>query len=102
MKTIKNLGVTLEQLYNEEKQIKIHLSDKDHVYTLILVGRDKTPDFLLSSFKGNYYVRTKKGMNRQKYTSLRGIETAVKKLISSKVNTKGQITFSLSNDISYF
>ena len=102
MKTIKSLGITLEQLYNEEKQIQIHFSDKDFICTLVLVGRDKTPDFLLSSFKGNFYCRTNKGMNREKYTTLKGIETAVKKLISSKVDTKGQITFSLSNDISYF
>ena len=102
MKTIKSLGITLEQLYNEEKQIQIHFSDKDFICTLVLVGRDKTPDFLLSSFKGNFYCRTNKGMNREKYTTLKGIEKAVKKLISSKVDTKGQITFSLSNDISYF
>jgi hypothetical protein len=102
MKTIKSLGVTLEQLYNEEKQIIVHLSDKDHVYTLVLVGRDKTPDFLLSSFRGNYYCRTNKGMNRQKYTSLKGVEIAVKKLIKNRVNTEGKITFSLSNEIHYF
>jgi hypothetical protein len=102
MKTIKSLGITVEQLYNEEKQIQIHFSDKDFICTLVLVGRDKTPDFLLSSFKGNFYCRTNKGMNREKYTTLKGIEKAVKKLISSKVDTKGQITFSLSNDISYF
>jgi hypothetical protein len=102
MKTIKSLGITLEQLYNEEKQIQIHFSDKDFICTLVLVGRDKTPDFLLSSFKGNFYCRSNKGMNREKYTTLKGIEKAVKKLISSKVDTKGQITFSLSNDISYF
>jgi hypothetical protein len=102
MKTIKNLGITLEQLYNEEKQINVHLSDKSYVFHLVLVGRDKEPDFMLSSFGANLFCRSNKGTNRQKYTSLKGIETAVKRLISNKVDTNGTITFSLSNEIYNF
>lgn len=99
---IKDLGVTLEQLYNEEKQINVHLTDKNHIYTLVLIGRDKTPDFLLSSFIGNYYVRSAKGINRQKYTSLNGIQRAVKNLINKNINSEGVISFSLSDEISYY
>jgi hypothetical protein len=102
MKTIKSLGITLEQLYNEEKQIVVLLSDKNYAISLILVGRDKTPDFCLSSFSGNFYCRTNKGMNRQKYTSLRGIETAVKRLIKSKIDTNGQITFCVRDEVFYY
>lgn len=98
---IKDLGITIEQLYNEEKQINVHLSDKNHIYTLVLVSRDKTPDFLLSSFTGNYYVRSSKGLNRQKYTSLNGIQRAVKNLIDKHISSDGVISFSLSDEISY-
>jgi len=99
---IKNLGVTLEQLYNEEKQISVHLSDKPYIYTLVLVGRDKEPDFLLSSFVANYYVRSSKGMNRQKYTTLAGIESAVKNLIEKNINTNGIVSFSVWDEINPF
>ena len=99
---IKDLNITLEQLYNEEKQINVHLSDKNHIYTLVLVGRDKEPDFLMSSFIGNYSVRSSKGMNRQKYTSLKGIQRAVKNLIDKNIDSDGIISFSLSDEISYF
>lgn len=99
---IKDLNITLEQLYNEEKQINVHLTDKNHIYTLVLVGRDKTPDFLMSSFIGNYYVRSAKGMNRQKYTSLNGIQRAVKNLIDKNISSEGIISFSLSDEINYF
>jgi hypothetical protein len=99
---IKDCKVTLEQLYSQDKQIKVHLSDKNHVYTLVLVGRDNEPDFLLSSFIGNYYVRSNKGMNRQKYTSLQGVENAVKRLINKNINTNGVISFSISNEINPF
>ena len=99
---IKDLNITLEQLYNEDKQINVHLSDKNHIYTLVLIGRDKEPDFLMSSFIGNYYVRSAKGMNRQKYSSLAGIQKAVKNLIGKNIDSEGVISFSLSDEISYF
>ena len=99
---IKDLGITLDQLYNEEKQISVHLSDKPYIYTLVLVGRDKEPDFMLSSFAENYYTRSSKGMNRQKYTTLVGIESAVKKLIDKHINTNGIVSFSLSDEINPF
>lgn len=99
---IKDLNVSLEQLYNEDKQITVYLSDKDHNYTLVLIGRDKEPDFLLSSFMGNYYVRSNKGMNRQKYTTLKGIQKAIINLIDKNICSEGIISFSLSNEINYF
>jgi hypothetical protein len=99
---IKDLGITIEQLYNEQKQINVHLSDKNHIYTLVLVGRDKEPDFLLSSFIGNYYVRSAKGMNRQKYTTLKGIQKAVLNLISKNIDSDGVVSFSVSDEINPF
>lgn len=97
--TLKQYNVTIEQLYNEQKQIRVHLN---HLYTLVLIGRDKEPDFLLSSFSGNYYVRSNKGMNRQRYTTLKGIEKAIKNLVNKSICFEGEIMFSISNEINIF
>ena len=102
MHNIKDLDITIEQLYNEEKQINVHLTDKNYIFTLVLIGRDKMPDFLLSSFIGNYYIRSAKGMNRQKYSSIAGIQKAVKNLIDKNISSEGVISFSLSDEIHYF
>ncbi len=97
--TLQKTGVTIEQLYNEQKQIKVHLN---HLYTLVLIGRDKEPDFLLSSFRGNYYVRSNKGMNRQRYTTLKGVEKAIKNLVNKNICFEGEIMFSISDEINMF
>ena len=97
--TLQKTGVTIEQLYNEQKQIRVHLN---HLYTLVLIGRDKEPDFLLSSFSGNYYVRSNKGMNRQKYTTLKGIEKAIENLVNKSICFEGKIMFSISDEINMF
>ena len=97
--TLQKTSVTIEQLYNEKKQIRVHLN---HLYTLILIGRDKEPDFLLSSFSGNYYVRSNKGINRQKYTTLKGIEKAIKNLVNKSICFEGEIMFSVSDEINMF
>lgn len=99
---IKNTGVTIEQLYNEQKQLRVHFSANENEYTLVVVGRDEEPDFLLSSFGGNYYVRSNKGMNRQKYTSLKGIEKAVERLANKNLRNVGVISYSVSDDINPF
>lgn len=99
---IKNLGVTLESLYNREKQINVHFSDTPHVFNLVLIGRDGEPDFCLSSFGANIYARTDKGYNRQKYTSLEGIQKAVEKLAAKKLIYSGAVSYSLSDDVYTF
>ena len=97
--TLQKTGVTIEQLYNEQKQIRVHLN---HLYTLVLIGRDKEPDFLLSSFRGNYYARSNKGMNRQRYTTLKGVEKAIKNLVNKSICFEGEIMFSISGEINMF
>lgn len=96
---IEKLGVTIDDLYNEKKQLRVHFSDNKNEYTLVLIGRDKEPDFLLSSFSGNYYVRSNKGKNRQRYTSLKGIEKAVERLANKNLCSVGVISYSISEDI---
>lgn len=99
---IKSLGISLDELYSEKMQLRVHLTDSKHEYTLVLIGRDKEPDFLLSSWSGNYYVRSSKGMNRQKYTSLKGIEKAVLNLVKKHICDTSIISYSLSTEINQF
>ena len=89
----------LEQLYNEQKQIEVHLSDKPHIYTLVLVGLDNEPDFKLSSFSANLWVRSNKGARREKYKSIEGIKKAVKRLVNNNIETNGTITFKIVNEV---
>lgn len=100
--SIEKLGVSLEELYSEKVQLLVHLTNSKHEYTLVLIGRDKEADFLLSSWTGNYYVRSSKGMNRQKYTSLKGIENAVKNLVKKHICDTSIVSFSVSNEINFF
>ena len=89
----------LTQLYNEQKQIEVHLSDKPHIYTLVLVGLDNEPDFKLSSFSANLWVRSNKGARREKYTSIGGIKKAVKRLVNKNIETNGTITFKIVDEV---
>ena len=89
----------LTQLYNEQKQIEVYLSDKPHIYTLVLIGLDNQPDFKLSSFSANLWVRSNKGMNRQKYSSVNGIKKAVKRLVDKNIETNGTITFKIVDEV---
>lgn len=89
----------LEQLYNEQKQIEVHLSDKPHIYTLVLVGLDNEPDFKLSSFSANLWVRSNKGARREKYKSIEGIKKAVKRLVNNNIETNGTITFKIVDEV---
>lgn len=100
---IKNLGVTLEQLYNEDKQLLIHIKGNPNAYTLVMKGRDKEPDFMLSSFSGNFYTRSNKGLNRQRYASLQGVENAVKRKVNKDIEgTETDISFSINSSIDIF
>lgn len=92
----------LEELYSGTKQINIKLSDKPFIFHLVLLGRDETPDFMISSFTANLYARTNKGINRQKYASIEGIKKAIKRLVNQKVETNGKISFSISEEVFNF
>ena len=104
MKTVKNikeLGVTLEKLYNNDYQINVHLSDKDYTFYVLLKDvRDKI-DCKLSSYRANLWTRTKAGLEYRKYKRIQDLQTAVKNEIRRKVDCVGEITFSLSNVIGY-
>jgi len=100
---LKNCGYTLDQLYENKAQILVNLSDKPHQYTLILNSSyvvDKImPDCKLSSFSANLWTRTKKGMNYERYKSLSSLQSAIVKLIKSRIDTQGDIEFGITTQI---
>jgi hypothetical protein len=100
MKTsLKDLGITIEELYNGTKQILINLSDKQYQFHVVLLGRDNQPDCKISSWGANLWARTNKGMNYEKYETLSTLQSALVKLIKTKVDTNGEITFDVTDDI---
>jgi len=100
-KNIKDLPATLEELYNGEKQIIIHLSDKIYTFDLVLIDLHKKIDCKISSFTANLWTRTNKGINMEKYSSISILQREVKKLIKNKIDTNGEIYFSVSKNVNY-
>lgn len=104
MKTVKNiheLGVTLDKLYNNEYQINIHFSDKPYTFYVILKDLRGKIDCKLSSYGANLWTRTKAGIEYRKYKRIQDLQVAIKKEISRKIDTEGDVTFSISDVIGY-
>lgn len=100
--SIKELGITLEELYKGEKQINIHLSNKPFTFHVVMVDR-KGPDCKISSFGANLWARTPKGMEMEKYKSLKSLQSALNRLIKEKVETSNSlIQYSLSTEVYTF
>jgi hypothetical protein len=99
MNLLTKLPITIEDLYSEKKQINVHLSDKNYTFDVILKGLDNEPDCKISSWGANLWFRTLNGQNRKRYSSLKTLETAILKMVNKYVDFQGEITFSLSNDI---
>jgi len=98
---LRALNISLEDLYEGKKQINLHLSDKSFVFSVILKDR-RGVNCKLSSFGANLWTRTNKGVNSEKYSSLGALQTALKREIKNKVDSNGEITFSLSNEVFTF
>ncbi len=109
---LKNLNTTLDNLYKGNKQININLSDKPYTFHVVLKGRpsynnttnefEPTIDCMISSFGANLFARTNKGMKYEKYKNLSTLQTALTKLIKNTVDTNGDITFSISDEVFSF
>lgn len=99
LNTLKSLDVTLDQLYNGKKQIIIHLSDKQYTFHVVLIDRSGKPDCKISSWGANLWARTPKGINCEKYNSLSSLQSSIVRLVSNKIDTKGDITFSITDDV---
>ena len=97
--SIKELGITLDDLYKGKKQINIHLSNKPFIFHVVMVDR-KGIDCKISSFGANLWSRTNKGVNSEKYKTISGLQRALNILINQKVETdNSSIKYSLSEEI---
>lgn len=104
MKTVKNikeLNVTLDKLYNNDYQINIHFSDKPYTFYVLLQDLSGKIDCKLSSYSANLWTRTNKGLQYKKYSRIQDLQTSIKKQVITKIDTNGEITFSLSYVIGY-
>lgn len=97
---IKDLNISLKDLYDAKKQVNIHLSDMPYVFSLVLKDR-KGADCKISSFGANLYTRTKKGLEYAKYTSIGILQREVKKLIKNKISD-GTVQFSITDKVYTF
>jgi len=99
LNSLTSLGVTLEELYNPqiEKQIVVSLSDKNYEFNVVLTSLMDKIDCKISSFGANFWIRTNKGINYEKYQSLSTLQSAIVKSIKNKVDTAGDIRFSIGN-----
>ena len=97
--SLKSLNISLEDLYNPqiEKQIEVSLSDKPYKFSVVLTSLNEGIDCKISSWGANLWFRTNKGVNYEKYSSLPTLQSAIVRMIKNKVDTIGDITFSLSN-----
>ena len=99
LNSIASLGVSLEDLYKaEDKQINIKLTDKPYEFSLVLKSFGGA-DCKISSFGANLWFRTNKGLNYEKYNSLKDLQSAVVRAIKSKVDSNGDIVLTLSNAV---
>ena len=101
VKNIRELNVTLDKLYNNDYQINVHLSDKIYTFYVLLKDLSGKIDCKLSSYAANLWTRTNFGTEYKKYKRIQDLQTAIKKEINRKIDTDGEITFSLSNVIGY-
>tara|TARA_R110000737_G_C14266326_1_gene429520 strand:+ start:183 stop:500 length:318 start_codon:yes stop_codon:yes gene_type:complete len=101
VKNIKQLNVTLDKLYNNDYQINIHFSDKPYTFYVLLKNLKGEIDCKLSSYKANLWTRTKAGLEFRKYKRLQDLQVAIKKEVNRKIETNGEITFSVSDVIGY-
>ena len=101
VKNIKDLKIDIDSLYNNDYQINIHFSDKPFIFHVVLKDLKGKVDCKLSSWGANLWTRTKTGIEYRKYKRLQDLQTSIKKEINRKIETNGDIRFSLSKDIFY-
>jgi hypothetical protein len=97
--SIKSLGISLEDLYECKSQLIIKLSDKPYEFHVVLKDRNGV-DCKISSWGANLWARTNKGMKYEKYSSIATLQSSLVRLIKSKVNTEGDITFDVTTEVS--
>ena len=98
---LKDLDISLSDLYKAKKQLIIHLSNSVYTFTVVLKDREGIADCKISSFVGNIWLRTNRGMESREYKTLGTLESALKRLIRTNISNNGVVSFSLSDEISY-
>ncbi len=101
LNNIKDLDVTLDELYKGQKQVEILISDKPYTFNLVLTDRVGF-DCKLSSFGANLYFRTRAGVNFLQYKSLGILQREIVKILNQKLDANGNITFVLSDEVYTF
>jgi hypothetical protein len=98
--SIKDLGITLEDLYNNdvEKSIQIALSDKPLKLQLVLTDLQNKPDCKISSWGMNIWARTNKGIICERYNTLQSLQSAIVRKIREVIESDGDISFELINE----
>lgn len=96
--SLSSLGITLEQLYECEKQIEVHISDKNYIFHVVLLSNDK-PDCKISSYGANLWFRTKYGKLGMKYHSFSSLQRSIVTMMRKYVDANGDLTFKLSDII---
>jgi hypothetical protein len=94
---LKDLNISLEDLYECKAQINIKLSENNSNFWVVLKDRNGY-DCKISSFGSNIFVRTKKGLNYQKYDSLATLQREIKKTLNTKIENVGKIQFYLETE----
>ena len=97
VKNLKDLGISLEDLYKGKAQINIAMSNNPNNFWVVLKDR-KGADCKISSFGANIYMRTAKGLNYEKYKSFGSLQTALKNKINSTLMEVGEIEFFLEKE----
>ena len=96
-----DLGISLDDLYLGKKQINIKLTDKDYMFNVVLVTGFVTKyiDCNISSWQANMFFRTPKGIKYEKYKTLGILQNAIVKAVYKNVETKGNIEFTLNDEV---
>ncbi len=94
--SIKDLDITLEELYEGERQVHVHVIDQNKVFHVVLKDRHGI-DCKLTCFAANQWFRTDRGMEMRKYPSFGAMQREINKLLKEKIGTKGLIQYSLSD-----
>ena len=66
---LKGNPVTL--LYSDRAKLKVFFENDSSPYIVKCLDNEEKPDCYVSSFTANLFFRTKKGMNYEKYVSLK-------------------------------
>jgi len=103
LNNITDLNVTLEELYEaKDKQIEICLTDKPYTFNVVLKDRSDKVDCKISSFGANLWMRTDKGLKFEKYKTLASLQAAIVRKIKTKVDSIGDISFKVNNEVYTF